>query len=171
MPASTEACQTTLPLTIDYESRDRSGADPNEARVEELRHAGLRPKDARRVERLERTLDLPDEQEELDRVRAAAVLRSDLKTRRKVLGEIVRRAADEEITTYEALSRLQSLEVVPAECDFARYVERVNDLFICYAGADPMAALRLNTRGPLGETYPIAEEHDIEKLNTLPEAA
>jgi len=161
--------ETTLPLTIDYESRDRSGDDANEARVDELRHAGLRPKDARRVERLERTLDLPDEQDELDRVRAAAVLRSDLDTRRKVVGEIIRQVAEEEITEYAALSRLQALEVVPDECGFARFVEGAQDLFICYADGEPRAAFHFQVKPRVTEAPDIiAKEKNAEDMSPLP---
>jgi hypothetical protein len=93
----------------------------SENRVEELRHYGLRPEDAERVEAAERTLDLPEEQAELGRIRAAAVLHSSPKARKQTIAQIVHHAVCHEITAYEALCRLKDLEIAPDEpCPYSR---------------------------------------------------
>ena len=169
MPTTQAQDEHPLPIQVEHESRNRTGTEPDQARIEELLHQGLRPKDARRIERLERELDLPEEQRELDRVRAAAVLRADPEMRRDVIAEIVRQALHDEITDYEALCRLQDLEIVPDECDFARYAERTTrDLFVCYRNGTPQVAFAYyRPAWPDGD--PDASEIDASEASALPE--
>ena len=170
-----------LPIEVDHESRSRAGDEPDQARIEELLHQGLRPKDARRIERLERTLDLPEEQRELDRVRAAAVLRSDLDTRKMVLGELAYRIHEGELTAYEGLCRLQELEVVGDECTFLRTcgictTTKVN--LICYVDTEPQAVFKFmpdydqkkNPYRLVKDTYRLVEEvEDLSGFSSLPD--
>lgn len=160
--------KTLIPTEIETHREGRNGETVDEARIEELRRMGLRPKDARRIERLERTLELPKEQDELDRVRAAAILRAEPETRKKVVGEIVRRVANEEVGAYDALCRLQELEVVGQECDFARFREGFNDRFVCYSDGDPVTCFDLMPRG-LPTTHFVSKERDVSKIPSLPE--
>lgn len=117
---------TLVPTEISTESQDRSGEAVNEGRIEELLRAGFRPKDARRIERLERTLDLPAEKDELDRVRAAAACRSDPDARREAMRQIAFAALDGEIVPYEALKRLHKLEIEEESLNFARVVDKAS---------------------------------------------
>jgi len=174
MPATEAQDERPLPIEVDHESRSRAGDEPDQARIEELLHQGLRPKDARRIERLERTLDLPEEQRELDRVRAAAVLRSDLDTRKLVLGELAYRTHHGEMTAYEGLSRLQELEVVEEECTFLRTStpgrgKKVS--LICYADAEPRAAFKfLPDYTQEKDSYRLVEEvEDLSDFDSLPD--
>jgi len=175
MPTTQAQDERPLPIEVDHESRSRAGAEPDQARIEELLHQGLRPKDARRIERLERELDLPEEQRELDRVRAAAVLRSDLDTRKKVLGELAYRIHHGDMTRFEGLRRLQDLEVVGDECTFLRTSTPRHGgkkvTLICYADTEPQAAFKfLPDYDQKKDTYRLVEEaEDLSGFSSLPD--
>lgn len=166
MEATTKAL-----VPAEIEEEDRNGEAADQARIEELLHRGLRPKDARRIERLERTLNLPEEEAELNRVWVAAKLRAEPKTRKKVVGEIVRCVADGEVNAYAALCRLQELEVVPERCGFARFVEGAADYFICYDDGEPVVSLKFSVLPRIGEPPEIiAKERDDPSIHSpLPE--
>ena len=173
MPTTQAQDERPLPIEVDHESRSRAGAEPDQDRIKELLHQGLRPKDARRIERLERELDLPEEKRELDRVRAAAVLRSDLDMRKKVLGELAYRVHQGGMTAYEGLCRLQDLEVVGEECTFLRTfgisaTRKVN--LICYVDTEPRAAFKFMPSYSEGHTYNLYKEiEDLPDFDSLPD--
>jgi hypothetical protein len=173
MPTTKVQDERPLPIQVEHESRNRTGTEPDQTRIEELLHQGLRPKDARRIERLERELDLPEEQCELDRVRAAAVLRSDLDTRKKVLGELAYRVHQGRMTAYEGLCRLQDLEVVGEECTFLRTfgisaTRKVN--LICYVDTEPQAAFKFMPSYSEKDTYNLYKQiEDLSDFDSLPD--
>ena len=120
MPTTQAQDEPPLPIEVDHESRDRDGDEPNQHRIEELRRQGLRSEDARRIERIERELNLPEEQTELDRVWAAALFRTDHKARREMIQRLILRVYNEEIMPYDALSRLHDLEIMDEELNYAK---------------------------------------------------
>ena len=109
-----------------------------ETRTQELCRAGIRPDDARRIEEMERELDLPAQQEELDRIRAAALVRSDPSLRRRAIWRVVHETHQEWISAYEGLERLQAFEIVEDSLTFARVkAEAVVLHFVCYEDGVP----------------------------------
>jgi len=163
---TTDATESLVPTSLNRSGRD--GGDADSARVEELLRQGLRPKDARRIEELERTLDLPDEEEELNRVRAAAMLRANPSKRDDVVAAIIEECVAERVTEYDALCRLQALEIVPEGCGFARFINPAHgkSRFVCYEGTEPRAAFRYIP--PRFGNDSSATEIDAEKQSPLP---
>jgi len=143
---SNVADDTDVPM-IFPEPAEGAGEDSTADRVEQLRHMGLRPKDAERVAELEDTLDLPEQQNELDRARAAAVLRADPEARGKVIHNIMVQLYEEQIGAYEALCRLQQLEIEGEEYGFARVMEKMGRFeLVLYDDGRAKKAYRYNPR-------------------------
>ncbi len=170
MPTTKTIDDTDALVQTELSHRDRHGTEVDQGRIEELRHKGFRPEDAPRIERLERTLDLPAEKRELQRVWASARLRADPSLRKDVLAQLVHQVATDQATAYEALLRLKDLEVVAEDCDFARFVEpqHTGNRFVCYVEGVPEFVVEY--RSPVWpDGDPTARVIDAEKASALPD--
>lgn len=135
-----------VPFEICPKAKYRSGDAVGEERIEEIRRRGVRPEDAKRIERLERTLDLEEEFSELRRVWAASVLRANPEACREVFRSVMSELYGDLYLPYDALSRLHELELIDESLDFARISEK--DLFgsyrfelVLYKGRHPQKAI------------------------------
>jgi hypothetical protein len=136
-----------VPFQIEPRAQYRDGDGPNQSRIEEIRRRGIRPGDAKRIERLERELNLEEQFSELRRVWAASVLRANPDARREARRRLMLKVYTEDVLPYDALSLLHDLELVDEALDFARL--RTEDPLgkrrfelVLYEGGAPQVALR-----------------------------
>jgi len=135
-----------VPFEIRPKAKYRSGDQPDQKRIEEIRMRGVRPGDAERIERLERELDLEEEFGELRRVWAVAVLRANVEPRKQVLRRIMADVYNGRLLPYQALKRLHELELIDEDLGFARVREKTpvgsyRFELILYDGRTPKKAL------------------------------
>jgi hypothetical protein len=162
-----------VPFEIDPQAKERWGEEPDPRRVEEIRRRGIRPDDARRIERVERAIDLDNDREyaELRRVWAAAVLQANPETSSEALRRVMVAVRAGDLLPYDALMTLRDLELVPDKLDFARADEATplgtpKVVLVMYEGHEAAIAAEYN---PKSETARLINARLSNYYDDLPE--